>query len=130
MRRERVRTPQRWAARLRSPREIEPTVPAWLSDLVVECLQLDRTARPCTAGVVMEKMDDKERNAYLAGVVEGLAYSRYARDGKKTEGMKCIYDWFYEKKDTHQKIYVAFRRFQDYLPGAVMAAMAEKECGS
>ena len=83
-----------------------------------------------TAGVVMEKMDGKERHTYLAGVIEGLAYSRYVKDGKKTEGMKCIYDWFYKKNGTHEKIYSAFRRFNDYLPGAVVAAMVEKECGA
>jgi hypothetical protein len=83
-----------------------------------------------TAGIVMEKMNEKERYTYLAGVVEGLAYARYAKDGKKTDGMKCIYDWFYDSKGTVAKIESAFQRFNDYLPGAVLAAMVEKECGS
>lgn len=83
-----------------------------------------------TAGIVMEKMSPDERVVYLSGVVEGLAYARYAKDGKKTDGMKCIYDWFYESKGTVTKIYSAFERFSDYLPGAVVAAMVEKECGS
>lgn len=83
-----------------------------------------------TAGVVMEKMDTKQRFSFVAGVVEGLAYARYAKDGKQTNGMKCIYDWFYEKDDTTQKIYAAFDRFKDYLPGAVIAALVEKECGA
>lgn len=83
-----------------------------------------------TAGIVMEKMKPDERVLYLSGVVEGLAYARYAKDGKNTDGMKCIYDWFYERDGTVSKIYSAFERFSDYLPGAVVAAMVEKECGS
>lgn len=86
-------------------------------------------ATDLTAGVVMEKMSAEERNAYLAGVAEGLAYARYLDDGKKTDGMRCIYEWFY-KDGTRVKIHDAFERFSDYLPGAVMAAMVEKECGS
>ena len=87
------------------------------------------SATDFTAGIVMEKMDEKQRYAYLAGVVEGLAYARYVKDGKQTGGMKCVYNWFYEGDRTVEKIYSAFRRFDDYLPGAVMAAMLEKECG-
>ena len=82
-----------------------------------------------TAGSVMEKMSVEERAAYFAGVIEGLAYARYAKDGKQTEGMACIYNWYYRTNGTLRKIYVAFDRFPDYTPGAVMAAMAEKECG-
>ena len=88
------------------------------------------SAQDFTAGVVMEKMSAVERSAYLAGVVEGLAYARYAKDGKQTSGMKCIYAWFYEGDGTLQKIHSAFNRFKDYLPGAVIAAMVERECGS
>jgi hypothetical protein len=88
------------------------------------------SATDFTAGVVMEKMNGKERHTYLAGVIEGLAYARYARDGKKTDGMACIYKWFYDKEATTDKIETAFRRFPDHLPGAVVAAMLEKECGA
>lgn len=77
----------------------------------------------------MTKMDEKQRYTFLAGVAEGLAYARYAKEGKGTGGMKCIYEWFY-RDGTIPKIYSALERFSDYLPGAVMAAMIEKECGS
>jgi len=83
-----------------------------------------------TAGVVMEKMPALERLAFVAGIVEGLAYARYAKDGKKTEGMGCVYRWFYDKKDRIDDIYQAFNRFKEHLPGAVVAAMVAKECGS
>lgn len=87
----------------------------------------DANATDFTAGIVMTKMSAEERNAYLAGVTEGLAYARYMTEGKGTGGMKCIYEWFY-KAGTRAKIHDAFDRFPDYLPGAVMAAMIEKEC--
>ena len=83
-----------------------------------------------TAGVVMEKMPALERLAFVAGIVEGLAYARYAKDGKKTEGMGCVYRWFYDKKDRIDDIYQAFNRFKEHLPGAVVAAMVAKECGN
>lgn len=51
-----VDLPQRWNMPVRSPRELEPSVPAWLSDLVMECLRIDRSARPRTAGVVMDRI--------------------------------------------------------------------------
>jgi hypothetical protein len=86
-------------------------------------------AEDFTAGVVMQKMTAEERNAFLAGLAEGLAYARYTKDGKAMVGMKCIYDWFYAD-GTRQKIHTAFDKFADYQPGAVMAAMIEKECGA
>lgn len=91
---------------------------------------LNAGAQDFTAGIVMEKMDERQRYTFLAGVVEGLAYARYVSDGKQTDGMKCVYEWFYKGDGTVDKVYSAFRRFHDYLPGAVMAAMVERECGS
>lgn len=86
-------------------------------------------ATDLTAKAVMEKMEAEQRTPYIAGVVEGLAYARYARDDKKTEGMKCIYDWFYEKPDTLNLIYAAFGRYPEYTPGAIIGALARKSCG-
>lgn len=78
----------------------------------------------------MEKMTAEQRSSYIAGIIEGLAYARYAKDGKAEPGMKCIYQWLYEKEGTQRKIYAAFNNFKDYLPGAVIAAMVENECGA
>lgn len=82
-----------------------------------------------TAGVVMAKMDGKERYAFVAGVVEGLAMARYMRDGKKPEGMKCLYDWFYKDQATIDIVYAAFQRYPDYPPGTVVSVLAKKTCG-
>jgi hypothetical protein len=100
-----------------------------LAVLPLMLFPMNANATDFTAGVVMEKMNEAERFQYLAGVIEGLAYSRYMKDGKKADGMKCIYQWFY-KQGTASKIEAAFKRFHDYLPGAVVAAMVEKECGA
>lgn len=67
---------------------------------------------------------------YVAGVVEGLAYARYVSDGKTTDGMGCIYDWYYKTDGTFEVVLDAFGRFPDHTAGAVMAALVNKECGS
>jgi serine/threonine-protein kinase len=47
---------ERWAVPPRAPHELEPSIPEPLSNLIMECLQLDRSARPRTAGIVMERL--------------------------------------------------------------------------
>lgn len=81
------------------------------------------------AKAVMNNMSTQERSAYIAGIVEGMAYDRYLADGKTTDAMGCIYDWLYQNDKTLPAIYDAFERFPDFAPGAIMAAMIEKECG-
>ncbi|WP_439629982.1 hypothetical protein [Shinella sp.] len=86
-------------------------------------------AKDFTAGIVANEMKAEERYPFMAGIVEGLAYARYAANGKDTAAMRCIYDWFYENKERPHEILVAFKRFPDYTAGAVVAAMLTKECG-
>lgn len=81
-----------------------------------------------TARVVMEKMTAEERYSYLAGIVEGLAYARYASDGKTRAGMQCIYSWFYDDRKTADLIEAAFAQYPDYTPGAVVAVLAKRKC--
>jgi hypothetical protein len=81
-----------------------------------------------TARAVMEKMTAEQRYSYLAGVVEGLAYARYASDGKKLDGMNCIYDWFYGDPKVTDLIYAAFDKYPDYTLGAIVAVIARKKC--
>ncbi|KFL29545.1 hypothetical protein JP75_20460 [Devosia riboflavina] len=84
-------------------------------------------AEELTAGVVVTKMEAEDRFPFVTGIVEGLAYERYQRDGKATAGMKCIYEWGFNAENV-VKIYDAFKAFPDYTPAAVVSAMAEKEC--
>ncbi len=83
----------------------------------------------------MKKMDPHERTSYIQGVVEGLAYSRYKRDNQQIEGdaktvngMKCVYDWFYEKPNSMDMIYAAFGKFPTYTPAAIINALVEQSC--
>ena len=85
---------------------------------------------PLTAGIILEKMSSEQRSAYVAGVVEGLAYARFQRDGKQEDGLKCIYDWFYkEGGDTARTIYAAFERYPNYPAGVIVWTLMKKKCG-
>lgn len=81
-----------------------------------------------TAGVVMEEMEAAERYTYIAGIIEGLAYARYVRDGQDAAGMECIYGWFYDQDGAVEQIYVAFQEFPEYLPGAVTSVLLNRVC--
>ena len=89
-----------------------------------------------TADVVMEKMDANDRYPYISGIVEGLAYARFQHDNehlegdkKTTVGMKCIYDWFYEKQHALDLIYLAFGKYPTYTPGAIISNLIKQDCG-
>lgn len=84
-------------------------------------------AEAFTTGVIMREMTPDQRFIYVSGIVEGLAYARFAADGQKMDGMNCIYDWFYQEP-TMGKIEQMFTQFNDYTPGPVVAAMLEGEC--
>lgn len=97
------------------------------------CLPMVASIQPAlagdmNAGAVEAQMDAATRYAFMSGVAEGLAYSRYVRDGKQGPGMGCIYAWFYAD-GTAAKVDEAFKRFPDYMPAPIMLAMAQKECG-
>lgn len=82
-----------------------------------------------TTDTVLKIMSDKELNAYISGLVEGLAYARYVQDGKKADkGMQCILGWFYKNKKTAPKIVRAFAHFKKYTANAVVGALIAKEC--
>ena len=88
-----------------------------------------------TAGLLLEKMGGDERFAYINGMVEGMAYSRFRKDtiaaGSKTEtGLNCIYGWYYSGDGkTHASIEATFRKYPDQMPSVIIAAMIKKECG-
>lgn len=95
----------------------------------------DNRGTPMTAGLIMQKMPVRERFSYIAGIVEGLAYSRFRKDtqakgGKDTGGMKCIYDWFYADNTKRMDVIeAAFRKYAEHYPATLLAAMVKKECG-
>ncbi|MEO1193319.1 MAG: hypothetical protein AAFY02_16270 [Pseudomonadota bacterium] len=88
-----------------------------------------------SAGSVLERMSFEDRFVFMAGIIEGLAYARYKSDGNQTDGMGCIYDWFYGQDDTSERakasfqIEEAFARYPDHTPGAVVGALVTMRCG-
>ena len=77
----------------------------------------------------MERMEPDHRFTFIAGIVEGLAYARYARDGNNPQGMACINNWFYRQDGAVDQIYLAFGEFPDFPPGAVVSAVLSQVCG-
>ncbi|WP_195820700.1 hypothetical protein [Roseobacter sp. MH60115] len=86
------------------------------------------SASDFTAGKVISDMNAAEQYSYLAGLTEGLAYARYRADGSMTNGMTCIYQWFYDEDGTFDVILAAFAKFQERTPGAIMAALIQRRC--
>ncbi|MCV6576166.1 MAG: hypothetical protein OIF58_10575 [Cohaesibacter sp.] len=67
----------------------------------------------------------------MAGVIEGLAYSRFLKDRPNEKGMSCIYDWFYESKDKKwAKMEQWFNRHPDKQVGVLLHVLIKKECGA
>jgi hypothetical protein len=101
---------------------------ALVSGMLLASVVGSALAEDFTAGTVVTTMDPDHRFPFVLGIIEGISYDRYIRDGKKIDGMKCIYEWGL-KADNVVKIYDAFAAFPEYAPAAVVTAMAEKECG-
>lgn len=87
-----------------------------------------------TAGAVLKDMPVPERTAYITGVVDGLAYSRFRKDtlasGSKDErGMNCILGWFHKDSlATLLRIEATFKKYADEYPPILLALMVKKEC--
>ncbi|MBB4267912.1 hypothetical protein [Roseospira visakhapatnamensis] len=82
-----------------------------------------------TAGVVLQRMNTTQRFSFIAGIVEGLSYARYLRDGKDPAGMACINTWFYDDtKGAIEQVYTAFGTFPDHPPAAVMFVLLNQVC--
>ncbi|MCP4182466.1 MAG: hypothetical protein GY761_04010 [Hyphomicrobiales bacterium] len=86
-------------------------------------------ASELNAGFVMNKMSADEQVSYVAGVVEGLAYSRYLRDKPDQSGMKCVYDWYAGENVTRQ-VDQWFKRHPDKPVGVLLHVLIKKECGA
>lgn len=83
-----------------------------------------------TAGVVLDKLDARERYVFIAGIVEGFAHARFEADGGDPGGRSCIYRWFYEDKAAAGNIEQAFGLYRDRLPGSVVGALIQMRCGA
>jgi hypothetical protein len=96
------------------------------------CLALLAPTHPAsaiTADDVMKKMSDKERQGYLAGLIDMLAYQTAAAGNR--EKSSCIVDAFFdEKKNTESwsRLHAAFRQYADKRPEILLTAVAGQIC--
>jgi hypothetical protein len=96
------------------------------------CLALLATthsASAITADDVMKKMSDKERQGYLTGLIDMLAYQTAAA-GHREKG-NCIADAFYDdKKNTESwtRLHTVFRQYSDKRPEILLSVLAGQIC--
>jgi len=90
----------------------------------------DARAQGLDADAVLNKMTSEQQTAYVAGVVEGLAYSRFLRDKPEEEGMQCINSWFYGSgKNKWQAIENWFSRHPGQPASVLLYVLIKRECG-
>lgn len=84
------------------------------------------------AGFVLNKMNVDQQVSYVAGVVEGLAYSRYLRDKPDQSGMQCIYDWYGKNTGKVQisKMDAWFAKHPDKPVGVLLYVLIKQDCGA
>ncbi len=90
-------------------------------------------ASELNAGFVMNKMNMDQQVSYIAGVVEGLAYSRYLRDKPNQEGMNCVYKWYANNTGgaiKRQKMETWLGRHPDKPVGVLLHVLIKKDCGA
>lgn len=92
----------------------------------------DVSAQNINAGFVMEQMSVDQQVSYIAGVVEGLAYSRYLRDKPDQSSMNCVYTWYANNTGTPDKwksIDDWFERHPDQTVGVLLQVLIKRDCG-
>ncbi|SMX44528.1 hypothetical protein OCA8868_03166 [Octadecabacter ascidiaceicola] len=87
-------------------------------------------AQALTADDVLNNMTTDQRYSYIAGVVGGLAYSRYLREQPDQAGMSCIYDWYHDAEtDSWPQIATWFARHPDRQVEPLLYVLIKRECG-
>ncbi len=83
------------------------------------------------AGFVLNEMNNDQRQSYIAGVIEGIAYSRFLKERPNETGMNCIYNWYYDGTAKKIKLVRAwFSRHLDKPVGPLLYVLIKKECGA
>lgn len=85
-------------------------------------------ASDASGHVMLSKLPSDHRYPFIAGIIEGIAFHRYTVGAKDSPSMNCVYDWFYKDDKALDTIYVAFGKYPDYPPAAVVAALANRKC--
>lgn len=103
-----------------------------ISAIILLCIFSDTArAEELNAGAVLNQFNYDQRYGYVSGVIEGLAYARFLQDKPNEDGMKCIYDWYYQGGvEAWNKITAYFNRHQDKPVGALLYVLSKRECGA
>ncbi|WP_058285262.1 hypothetical protein [Leisingera aquaemixtae] len=94
-------------------------------------LATGKNAAALTAQDVMENMSAEEQNAYISGVVEGLAFARWLADERDETGMQCIWNW-YLHSDQRARFNAQmdwFEKHPEQQVSTLMYALIREECG-
>ena len=86
-------------------------------------------AQNLDAGFVLNKMTSDQQVSYIAGVIEGLSFSRWQRDKPDNTGIRCIQNW-YDRKEKLPDIKQWFGRHPDKQPGPLLYILIKKDCGA
>ncbi len=98
-------------------------------------LSLGKTAAQAEtldAEFVLNKLTAEQRGSYLAGVVEGLAFSRFLQDRPDESGMTCIYDWQSSNladAGKLEQVHAWLARHSDKTVGVLLYTLIKKDCG-
>lgn len=83
------------------------------------------------ADEVLNKMGDKDKYNYVAGLIDGFAYARFVKDKPDREGMECIHDWYYTDLDeSWSSIKYWFARYPDKPAEPLLYVLINRECGT
>ena len=87
-------------------------------------------AQALTADDVLNKMNTDHQTSYVAGVIGGLAYSRFLRDKPDQSGMDCIYRWYYGSgSEKWTQIETWFSRHLEKEAEPLLYVLVKRECG-
>jgi hypothetical protein len=102
---------------------------------LVACIGNAKTSysKTINAGFVMNKMNVDQQVSYIAGVIEGLAFSRYLRDKPNQKSMKCVYGWYAENTGGPQKwkkMEAWLAKHPDKPVGVLLYVLIKRKCGA
>jgi hypothetical protein len=93
-------------------------------------LSSGKEAAAVTADHVLNEMSTEEKGAYIAGLVDGLAYSRWLTHRPDDTAMQCYYSWFYGSgPEKWARIDQWFTRHLDKPAVPLLYVLIKKECG-
>ena len=97
--------------------------------LVLSLFATFHDAFAITAKDVMDKMEEKERFAYVTGLVDMLSYEALL-SGNQTRA-QCIVGAFYGQKDqTWPLVFQTFGKYPDKAPEGLVVVLMNHACGS